>query len=383
MRVQLTSIHVRRNGNPVLQDLNLETRENEYVVILGTNGSGKSTTLRAIAGLQPIHSGTIHFEQLEMTHRSPRSRSISMVFQDDALYPHLKVSAAIKKSLPADFSLIERKNLFDEIISKFQLKELVDRYPDQLSGGEARRTAIARAMAKSSQVRLLDEPLTALAPTLRPELLENIQNWHRCKSGTTIHVTHDAEEAMQVADRIAVLSQGKIIQFATPIEIYKQPSHLDAATALGNPLINLIDYDPRNQIAATNQPIMAPQLTIPPTWLDSGWDKTRKLIVGVRPQHWVLSSPDTEAEAFKPDGLSLRATVHRVWNGFEKHHAVAIWNKQLIRMTIMQGEQKKGDQEYGELPLSVQPGQVISLYSNISNLHFFDPVTGVRLRKPQ
>lgn len=368
MRVQLTGIHISRDGKPILRDLNLKTHTNEYVVILGSNGAGKTTTLRAIAGLQPIDVGSIEFDGKCVTTTVPRKRSVSMVFQDDALYPHLKVSELIRQGQASAITAGERAKQFDTIVEQSRLIELLDRYPHQLSGGERRRTAIAHAMARGANVRLLDEPLTSLDPSLRPQLLHDLQNWHETSPGTTIHVTHSAEEAMQIANRIAILSDGRIVQFDKPEAIYRCPAHIDAATSLGSPLINLLRFQADELQDDTCR------INLQCATQEQTRTGITNLVMGIRPRDWVVDPVTSRAFSTSQKGLSLRATIHRSWISCHEIHAIARWKKQMIRLVLPDHQSGFIDQQQPP-----QQGLPILLHALPKHIHLFDTKTGQRV----
>lgn len=371
MRVQLSGIHVRRNGLNILRDLNLETYENEYVVLLGNNGSGKTTTLRTIAGLQPTESGMIHFNGTAIDHLPPRRRSISMIFQDDTLYPHLKIGSALRDSLPPQLSSSEKSQQLLEISGQLKIAQLLDRYPDQLSGGEKRRTAIGLAMAKNADVRLLDEPLSSLDATLRPFLLHEIQQWHQAAGGTTIHVTHDAEEAMQVADRIAILSDGRIVQFDTPTKIHQQPSHLDAALLIGNPMMNLFDDGQTSN--HDHHRIELPN-DLSQVLKSRQQGSKAPCIIGIRPQHLSIELFQQAADTQSSEALILTATLGQIWNSGTDFHATLVWKENILRLTIKPEKTQQVERLY-----STQPGQLITLRAASHDVHLFDANSGERL----
>ena len=372
MRVQLSGIQVRRNGFNILRDLNLETRDNEYIVLLGNNGSGKTTTLRTIAGLQPMESGSILFNGVSVHRLPPRQRSILMVFQDDTLYPHLKIGKAIRNSQPTELSASEKGDQLTEITTRLRINQLLDRYPDQLSGGEKRRTAIALAMAKSSALRLLDEPLSSLDARLRPFLLREIRHWHKTAGGTTIHVTHDSEEAMQVADRIAILSHGRIVQLASPTEIYQHPAHLDAALLVGNPMMNLIKNQEQQLDDASHR------IELPAHLDEALKSRQRNLdtpcMIGFRPQHLSVDRREPSQDKASRDALYLTATVDQIWNSGADFHATLIWKEEIVRLIIKPEE----TQQVAKLH-QTQPGQLIALRVASKNVHLFDATSGERL----
>lgn len=372
MRVQLSGIHVRRNGLNILRDLNLETYENEYVVLLGNNGSGKTTTLRTIAGLQPTESGVIQFDETSIDHLPPRRRSISMVFQDDTLYPHLKIGTALRDTLPPQLSSSEKSQQLREISERLKIAQLLDRYPDQLSGGEKRRTAIALAMAKNADVRLLDEPLSSLDATMRPFLLHEIQQWHQAAGGTTIHVTHDSEEAMQVADRIAILSDGRIVQFDTPTKIHQQPAHLDAALLIGNPMMNLLDDD--GQTSNHDHHRIELPNDLAQVLKSRQQDSKAPCIIGIRPQHLSFELCQQPPCRQSSEVLILTATLGQFWNSGTDFHATLIWKENILRFTIKPEETQQVERLH-----STQPGELITLRAASNDVHLFDAKSGERL----
>lgn len=373
MRVKLNGIHVNRNQNSILSDFNLETQSDEYVVILGQNGAGKTTALRTIAGLQAIDGGEIYFNENSVKDLPPRKRSVSMVFQDDALYPHLKLGAAILNSFPKEISGEQREFHLRSIVNSLGLESLVDRYPNQISGGEARRTAIACAMARKTNLRLLDEPLHSLDPALRPKLLQDLLKWHREQGGTTIHVTHDADEAMQVADRIAILSSGRVVQFATPSIIYDNPQHIDAATLLGSPTINLIPVPLKADASEANLDRVG--INYSESLMRHGIPSSCEVIAGVRPQHWIIEANEKESPS-TIEALSLKATVERIWRGSEHWHLSASCNGHLI-----QAKTSIDDHDQLEFIDSVQPHQTLYFSATAAYVFLFDKETGNRLGK--
>jgi len=223
----------------VLSDLNLEVQKGEYFVILGPTGAGKTVLLEIIAGLISPGSGTIHLDGLDITNSDPEIRKVGFVYQDYALFPHLSVEENIafglKHSGRSDFShrassgkktsrKVDLHNKVEEISSLFQINHLLDRNPDTLSGGEKQRVAMARALIINPGVLLLDEPLSSLDPETRESIQHELRLIHHNLGTTTLHITHDFEVAVALADRIGVMIDGKIIQIGTPREIFRQPN---------------------------------------------------------------------------------------------------------------------------------------------------------------
>jgi putative spermidine/putrescine transport system ATP-binding protein len=224
----------------VVEDVSLAIVENELVVLLGPSGCGKTTTLRMIAGLVAASRGTILIGGADVTRLPARKRNIGMVFQDYALFPHLDVAANIGFGLRerrADRRTIERR--VTELLSLVRLTGFEQRYPSRLSGGQQQRVALARALACSPAVLLMDEPFGALDLKLREAMQAELRRVQRKLRITTIFVTHDQTEAMALADRIAVMGDGKIEQIGTPEEIYRRPVSEFVATFIGK--TNLLD----------------------------------------------------------------------------------------------------------------------------------------------
>jgi len=209
----------------LLEGINLHVAEEEYFVVLGPTGAGKTVLLESIAGLYPVKSGEIWLRGREVTQLEPERRNISIVYQDHALFPHLTVKENIV------FGLRLRKQIGQEIDKSLNwlaellgIAHLLDRKPDTLSGGERQKVALARALSIKPQVLLLDEPLSALDPETREGVQRELRQVHDRLKITTIHVTHDFEEAIALADHIAVLGEGCVKQVGTPEQIFRQPN---------------------------------------------------------------------------------------------------------------------------------------------------------------
>lgn len=222
-----------------LDNINLEIKEDTLVALLGPSGSGKSTLLRAIAGLEPPDSGSIVINGQDTTYKAIGERNIGFVFQHYALFKHLTVKQniafglEIRKVKPPTV-----KEKVQELLQLIQLEGLGDRYPGQLSGGQRQRVALARALAVQPKVLLLDEPFGALDAKVRKELRAWLRRLHEEVHVTTLFVTHDQEEAMEVADEIVVMNHGKIEQVGSPAEIYDHPANAFVMSFIG--AVNII-----------------------------------------------------------------------------------------------------------------------------------------------
>src|SRR5713101_6466542 len=225
-----------------VNDVNLETREGEFLVFLGPSGSGKTTLLRMIAGLETPTSGEILIGGKVVNDMTPRERRIAMVFQSYALYPHLTVYKNIAFPLKAQkVPRDQHRKKVEWAAGLLGIGHLLERKPRELSGGERQRVALARAIVREPAVFLLDEPLSNLDAKLRASAREELERFHRRVGTTTIYVTHDQVEAMAMGDRVMVLNKGVLRQLGTPTEVYDNPADTFVATFLGSPPMNLLE----------------------------------------------------------------------------------------------------------------------------------------------
>lgn len=226
----------------VLRDLNLDIPTGEFLVLLGASGSGKSTLLNCIAGLLDVTDGQIFIDDKNVTWSEPKDRGIGMVFQSYALYPQMTVKGNLSFGLKnAGMAKAEIEKRVARAANVLQIEPLLDRKPSALSGGQRQRVAIGRALVRDVDVFLFDEPLSNLDAKLRADLRVEIKRLHQKLKNTMIYVTHDQVEAMTLADRIAVMSQGIILQLDTPTMIYNKPVNKYVAGFIGSPEMNFID----------------------------------------------------------------------------------------------------------------------------------------------
>ena len=226
----------------VVEDFNLHVNDGELLVLVGGSGSGKSTILRMVAGLEDVSSGTIRIDDRDITHLPPRERDVAMVFQDYALYPHLTVRDNL--SLGLRLRKVPRPDVDRKVqwaAGMLGLEPLLDRKPKQLSGGQRQRVAMGRAMVREPRVFLFDEPLSNLDAGLRAQMRIEIGSLQRRLTTTAIYVTHDQVEAMTLGDRIVVLANGRIQQVGRPIELYRTPVNRFVAGFIGTPPMNFVD----------------------------------------------------------------------------------------------------------------------------------------------
>ncbi|HAX02464.1 MAG: hypothetical protein A2Y45_04205 [Tenericutes bacterium GWC2_34_14] len=227
----------------VIKDLSLEIFDDEFLVFVGPSGSGKTTTLRMIAGLEEINSGQLMIDDVVQNDQDPSKRKLSFVFQNYALLPHLTVEDNIGFGLlNHTLTKLEKKKAIETLASKLSFLEKLGSYPHQLSGGQRQRVALARALIDNEKLILFDEPLSNLDAVLRAEMRSELIRLKRQFQTTSIYVTHDQIEAMAMATRIVLMMDGKVIQVGTPKQMYEDPSHLEVATFMGSPEINVFEF---------------------------------------------------------------------------------------------------------------------------------------------
>src|SRR6266513_2916111 len=228
-------------ARPALHELSLEVRDGELLVLLGPSGCGKSTALRCIAGLEEPTAGAVLIDEREVTHLPPAERDVAMVFQNDALYPHLTARGNIAFGLEVrGVAEPEIARRVQEIAQRLGLTELLDRRPAQLSGGQRQRVALGRAIVRAPRAFLFDEPLSNLDARLRGELRAELLALHRALVATMVYVTHDQTEAMTMGQRIALLHEGRLRQLGTPGDVYQRPADVFVARFVGSPGMNVL-----------------------------------------------------------------------------------------------------------------------------------------------
>lgn len=317
------------NNKTVINNVNLEIKDKEFVVLVGASGCGKSTLLRMIAGLENITDGEIFIGDKKVNDVPPKDRDIAFVFQSYALYPHMTVRENIA------FGLKMRKVPKSEIEKKVQeaaqilnLGEYLDRRPKQLSGGQRQRVALGRAIVRNPKVFLMDEPLSNLDAKLRVQMRAEIKKLHEKLQTTFIYVTHDQTEALTMGDRIVVLNNGDIQQVDSPDEVYNNPRNTFVAGFIGSPQMNFIDGK------------------------DLGLDEN--ILYGIRPEKMV-----------KPDG-DIKLSVN-------------------VDISEMLGSEKIAYFDIGEkrcsavLSSDFNIGKTLDLSISSSDLYKFDKITGERI----
>jgi len=339
----------------VIHGVSIEIADGEFVVLVGPSGCGKSTLLRMIAGLESVTSGDLLIGERVVNQVPPKGRDIAMVFQNYALYPHMKVydnmAFSMKLRGAATGEIADRVMQAAEILG---LTELLDRYPRQLSGGQRQRVAMGRAIVRDPQVFLFDEPLSNLDAKLRVAMRAEIKALHLRVGGTTIYVTHDQIEAMTMADKIVVMEGGNVEQIGAPLELYDRPDNLFVAGFIGSPAMNFVrGRVARNGAAA----VMTPEGETIPAPEAPGMEDGREVILGMRPEHLTLAEGDkgfaTTVAVTEPTGSEVQ-----VLGKHGSDDVVAVFRERFMP----------------------SPGQVIRLAPDLAHAHVFDAETGRALR---
>ena len=365
--VKLTNVKkIYGKDTVAVQDFNLDIADKEFIVFVGPSGCGKSTTLRMIAGLEEISSGTVEIDGVVVNDLQPRDRDIAMVFQNYALYPHLSVfenmafSLRLKK-VPQD-EVYERVTNAAEILG---ITEYLTRKPRALSGGQRQRVAIGRAMVRDSKVFLMDEPLSNLDAKLRNQMRAEIILLRKKIDTTFIYVTHDQTEAMTLGDRIVIMKDGFIQQVGTPTQVFDMPLNLFVAEFIGAPKMNTFRTD---LICENGKYYVTPygaKIEITGEKAKMLADKhigSKDIVLGVRPEHITL------AEKSNPSAIPCKIQVNEMM-GSELHLHVLVegGDKLIVRIpTISLTAEQRENLTYGSTIYITFEGKV---------MHFFDPST--------
>jgi multiple sugar transport system ATP-binding protein len=371
-RIELKGLSKAYRGSrgevvPAVQNLDLTIEPGEFLVLMGPSGSGKTTTLRLVAGLEAASSGSVAFDGELMNHRPAHERDVAMVFQRDALYPHMTVY----ENLSFGLRMRKESNVEDrvrETAAMLGMEPLLGRMPRELSGGQRQRVAVGRAIVRRPAVFLFDEPLTNLDGAMRGQLRREIALLQRQLKVTTLYVTHDQAEAMALGDRIAVLHDGRLQQVSTPLDLYARPANTIVAGMLGSPPMNLLPGKVLPDAAGIELTGLGHMFEGGPLRLRlpdeqrallNRW-QGREVLVGWHPE-------DVMVRAGDPAGSGdWRGQVQwREWLGNEMIARVAVGGVSfLVRLSVAQ---------------PWQTGAVLRVRVEPARLHFFDPASGGRV----
>ena len=348
--VTLKNIKKAYDKNVVIDGINLEVNDKEFLVLVGGSGCGKSTILRMIAGLEDITQGDIFIGDTKVNKIPPKDRDIAFVFQSYALYPHMTVYENIAFGLK--MRKVNEETIHKKVIEAAEilnLTELLDRKPKQLSGGQRQRVALGRAIVREPKVFLMDEPLSNLDAKLRVQMRSEIKKLHKKLNTTFIYVTHDQTEALTMGDRIVVLDNGIIQQVDTPENIYKNPQNTFVAGFVGSPQMNFLEGSILNDTLVIAD--------IPIALTEEQKDligNRRNVILGIRPEN--MTSQDGELK------LIVKVDMEEML-GCEKIVYFYIGKK---RCSV-------------KLPPAFPVDDVLVLRVNKNNMYFFDKNSGQRL----
>jgi len=289
--VKVCDLDLQFGDIKVLQKLNLEIAQGEFLVLLGSSGCGKSTLLNCIAGLLDISAGQIFIGDKNVTWSEPSERGIGMVFQSYALYPQMTVEGNLSFGLKnARMPREEIKSRVERAAKILQIEPLLNRKPGALSGGQRQRVAIGRALVRDVDVFLFDEPLSNLDAKLRVDLRVELKLLHQRLKNTMIYVTHDQIEAMTLADRIAIMKGGKIMQLGTPNEIYNHPKNLYVADFIGSPSMNFLNGELKDT-KFTNGSLELPM----GSYQFIKKNNLKNVTIGIRPEHIITGELSKKA----------------------------------------------------------------------------------------
>lgn len=349
--------HVRKvydNGFVAVHDATFHIDHGEFIVLVGPSGCGKSTTLRMIAGLESISSGTLKIGDRIVNDMAPKDRDIAMVFQNYALYPHLSVFENMA------FGLRLRKTPKAEVQQRVEqaaqtlgLDAVLDRKPKELSGGQRQRVALGRAIVRNPAVFLFDEPLSNLDAKLRVQTRTEISKLHRDLGATMVYVTHDQVEAMTMGDRIVVLKDGHVQQIAPPLELYERPANRFVAGFIGSPAMNFVEgaLDNGSFISKVTERLAVSRST----------NDERRVTLGIRPEDVFVAGNVPSNRATSVIGSYTLDVLEPMG-----HEVVLYASKQ--------GQQIVARVEPQDLP---EPGTSIQLVADTGKLHVFEGETGV------
>jgi len=361
----VTFDHVTKKYGEVtaVDDFNLEIQDGEFMVFVGPSGCGKTTSLRMIAGLEDITTGSLAIGEKIVNDIPPKDRDIAMVFQSYALYPHMTVRDNLAFGLKlrkVDKKEIEKR--VQDAAGILDLGKYLDRKPKELSGGQRQRVALGRAIVREPAVFLMDEPLSNLDAKLRVQTRAEIARLHQRLKTTIVYVTHDQVEAMTMGQRIAVMSQAKLQQVGAPQELYDRPNNKFVAGFIGSPSMNFIPMTLEGSGEGATLKSEGVEIPVAASFREGiGAVSGRNFIVGVRPEHWDVVPTGTEAAT-----VQAKADVVEYLGNEELLH-IEVAGQDLV--AIVSSERR------------VRPGDVVTLHIPLDKMHLFDAETELSVRR--
>ena len=387
--INITSVgKIYPNGTRALEDVSIEVNDGEFVVLVGPSGCGKTTLLRMVAGLEDITEGEISIGDKIVNEVAPKDRDIAMVFQNYALYPHMSVYDNMA------FSLKLRKFSKDEIDKKvkdaaktLEIDELLDRKPKALSGGQRQRVAMGRAIVRSPQAFLMDEPLSNLDAKLRVQMRAELGQLHTQLQTTTLYVTHDQVEAMTMGDRVAVIRKGILQQIDTPREIYLYPKNIFVAGFIGSPSMNFVYATVKISSKGASLTFGEDQIFVkdPPESLKDYEGK--EIVLGVRPEAFEDSVYANKKEFSEEINIHV-SLLEQLGSDTYIHFYKDINPVQTEAIEEILADEGEDISVLGTQTkfiarinpnATIEEGKNITLSINPSKLHFFNPETGLSI----
>jgi multiple sugar transport system ATP-binding protein len=368
-----------RGGVEAVRDLTLTVEPGEFIVLVGPSGCGKSTVLRLIAGLEELTRGRIYLGDKDVSTQLPQQRDVAMVFQSYALYPRMSVRRNMGFGLRMRRTpKAERNRRVAEVARTLGLEDLLDRRPAALSGGQRQRVAMGRAIVREPRVFLMDEPLSNLDAKLRVSMRAQLSLLHQRLGVTTVYVTHDQIEAMTLGQRVAVLRDGVLQQYATPNELFHNPVNLFVAAFIGSPAMNFVHATVTNGVARFAD------VTLPLPAGSSLANADRRVVLGIRPTGFSPASdngwpgldavPEVVEELGDERYVVFDVDAQRVDTDATRAAVDARADDALL---LPEDRARFTVRLPTEVPVAV--GKPLSLTINPERLHFFDPDTGEAL----
>ena len=349
--IAISNVTKKFDSTEVIHGINFKIDDGEFVVLVGPSGCGKTTLLRMIAGLESITGGNISIDGKIINNIKPKERDCAMVFQNYALFPHMKVAANMGFSLKIKKASKEEINKKVKDVAKIlEIEDYLERYPRQLSGGQRQRVAMGRAIVRNPKVFLFDEPLSNLDAKLRVQMRTQIKLLHARLKTTLVYVTHDQVEAMTMADKIVVMNDGLVEQTGAPLELYDKPVNIFVAGFIGSPSMNLL-----NASINSNSINLGSAGSIPITRKTTS-ENNLDIILGIRPSHMDISK-NGEGLKFQIDVIEPTGADSLVYGRINDTECCVQTSERL----------------------NLKSGEIIHILPNEDNLHFFDNQSNERI----
>jgi ABC-type sugar transport system ATPase subunit len=344
MRIEIRNLTVQYGPVTAVDNLDLDVHDGELLAIVGPSGCGKTTTLGFVAGFTRAERGSLRFGDTDVTQLPPQRRQIGFLFQDYAIYPHLSAGENIR--FPLDLAKVPKREAVKRVAETAEMLgigDLLHRRPHQLSGGQRQRVALARALVKNPVVLLLDEPLSNLDAHVRVQVRAEIRRIQLDLGITTLFVTHDQSEALSMADRVAIMNEGRLEALTSPDDVYASPPTVFSARFIGSPQMNLWTLD----AAEAGFPRAA--------GLEQGLDG-RKVVAGIRPEHVVLDRTGVPGVVVLRETLGRDTLLHIDAGGSRV-------------LALVDASDAHG----------LSPGDSVAIAAGKAHWHFFDPEDGRRV----